>query len=328
MSNHTILPEVLHPDADTSSPVERPVNQTMHFTRSETFPPEGPASLITTTQTVSTTKPARPQPEGLRARFTPVGVPSPKPTITPVNPPKAKAVASSAAQDSSIDSTPKAGSSKKKRKHRDDGEDGPAATLISTPVFQKDAPSSSAAVPSGGTKKNTPAEKSAKKQKTGNRAAPRKETPVPVPSIGYSSGSGSRSNSFVGGVSASQPVARSRSSLSPGATLPATQVPVPFYSRPSMSPGAPLHATHAPLPVSAKQTPVPIPRAGGPSSVTSSSSRPPADAAAGVDEKQLKKERKKAAKDSVKVEKAVATKDRKVSQVPVPRFVGGKPVFS
>lgn len=304
----------------------------MHFTRSETFPPEGPA-ILTTTQTVSTTKPARPQPEGLRARFTPVGVPSPKPTITPIVPPKNKAVVSSAAQDNiSSSSTPK-GSSKKKRKHRDDGEDGPTAAFISTPVSNKET---SNAVPSGGIKKNPPAEKSAKKQKIGNGQTLGKQTPVPVPSTGYSSV-----------ISASQPIDRSqsRSSLSPGATLPATQVPVPQYNRRSMSPGATLPATQVPIPQynrrslspgvalpstqvplfsSLKQTPIPIPRAGGPS-VPPSSSRVPTDAAITGETKQQRKERKKADKEAAKAK--AATKDRKVSQIPVPQFVGGRLVL-
>ncbi|KAF3763661.1 hypothetical protein M406DRAFT_223179, partial [Cryphonectria parasitica EP155] len=142
--------------------LERPVQQTIHFTRSETFPPGGPAS-VTTTQTVATTKQARPQPEGLRARYTPLGVPAPKPSIAAPAPTK-KAQAKAAAQESGTPST----SSKKKRKHRDDGEDGPTATAsITTP-----------------SKKNNPAEKSNKKQKTSsdNNTA-RKVTPVPIPAM-------------------------------------------------------------------------------------------------------------------------------------------------
>lgn len=189
-------------DADALAPVEQPINQTMHFTRSETFPPEGPAS-VTTTQTVSTTKPARPQPEGLRARYTPLGVPSPKPTITAPIPAKSKAVTKVAEQTVAASSP-----SKNKRKHRDDGEDGPAATA-STPVHKKSGASG---------KKNAPAENSTKKQKTDNEAS-RKVTPIPPPRPGH--GGGSRSTPI---VSASQPAPRSRMSMSPGVGLPATQV--------------------------------------------------------------------------------------------------------
>lgn len=199
------LPQRFLPDTDALASVEQPINQTMHFTRSETFPPEGPAS-VTTTQTVSTTKPARPQPEGLRARYTPLGVPSPKPTITAPISAKSKAVAKVAEQTAAASSP-----SKKKRKHRDDGEDGPTTATVSTPV-QKN---------SGATgKKNTPAENSIKKQKTDNEA-PRKVTPIPPPRPGPSGGS--QPNSALS--ASSQPAPRSRRSMSPGVGLPATQVP-------------------------------------------------------------------------------------------------------
>lgn len=184
----------------------------MHFTRSETFPPGGPAS-VTTTQTVSTTKPARPQPEGLRTRYTPLGVPSQKPTI--MEPVSSKNKATAAA----VTDTP-GKSSKKKRKHRDDGENGPATTI--TPARKE---------PSSG-EKNITAEKSTKKQKTSNQTdrvgTPRRETPVPLPpqiNGGYRSSSN---------PPATQPAPRSRSSMSPGVSLPATRIP-------------------------AKQTPVPLP---------------------------------------------------------------------
>lgn len=163
---------------------------------------------MTTTQTVVTTKPARPQPEGLRARYTPLGVANPKPTFTA--PPPTQEAATSVAATPSV---PEA-SSKKKRKHRDDGEDGPIATTFTTPN-RKDTPSG---------KKNPTAEKSAKKQKISNEAdqpsVPRQQTPVPVPTRingAYRSGSS---------AAATRPAPRSRSSASPGAGLPATQVKV------------------------------------------------------------------------------------------------------
>lgn len=267
------------------APVEHPVNQTMHFTRSETFPPEGPASVVTT-QTISTTKPARPQPEGLRARYTPLGVPSPKPTINAPASAKQKAVAKAAEPDAAVASTPKA--SKKKRKHRDDdGEDGPAAT-VSTPV-QKDAAATS-------TKKNTPAEKSAKKQKTGDKA-PRKETPVLPPILG------SRSNSMASAYSNSQPAPRSRTSLSPGAALPATQIPT------------------------AKRTHVPIPTLRSYSSAGASGRSTPSEAP-----EDGKKARKTEKKERKKVEKKTldaAPRPAPAKNTPIlpPRFDGrGRPL--
>lgn len=249
----------------------------MHFTRSETFPPEGPAS-VTTTQTVSTTKPARPQPEGLRARYTPLGVPSPKPTITAPVLAKSKAVTKVAEQDVAATSPSKASPSKKKRKHRDDGEDGPAAT-VSTP-----AQKNSGAVG----KKNTPAEKSAKKQKTNNEAA-RKETPIlpPLPSHGGES----RPNSVAS--ASSQPAPRSRTSISPGVGLPATQIP------------------------SAKKTPIPIPTlpiypSAGPSSGSEETAKERKKA-----EKKVEKERKRAEKGASKAAEKTAAK---VTQVPTPQY--------
>ncbi|KAI3401110.1 hypothetical protein diail_256 [Diaporthe ilicicola] len=199
------------------SELGRPVNQTMHFTRSETFPPEGPAS-VTTTQTISkTTRPARPQPEGLRARYTPLGVPASKPTLTPIaGSQKNKSLSNVAAKEEAAISTPKS-SSKKKRKH--DGENGPAATPAN-----KDS------------SKSASAEKSAKKQKTNrdhehtvDRQPSRRETPVPLPphfSAG-SSPSPSLSSSRAGPAapSATQPAPVARRSASPGARLPSTQLP-------------------------------------------------------------------------------------------------------
>lgn len=255
----------------------------MHFTRSETFPPEGPASVVTT-QTISTTKPVRPQPEGLRARYTPLGVPSPKPTINAPVSAKNKAVAKAAEQDAAVASTPKA--SKKKRKHRDDdGEDGPAAT-VSTPV-QKDAAAT-------GNKKNTPAEKSAKKQKTGDKAPPRKETPVlpPVP------GSRSNSISIASASSSSQPAPWSRTSLSPGVALPATQIPT------------------------AKRTPVPIPTLPSYSSAGASGQSSPSEAP--KDGKKAKKTKagKKGSKkvDKETLEAASQTAPAKHTPILPPRF--------
>lgn len=242
----------------------------MHFTRSETFPPGGPAS-VTTTQTVSTTKPARPQPEGLRARYTPLGVPSPKPIIPPAV--KSKALARVAAQDARASSP---SSSKKKRKHRDDGEDESAATA-STP-----APKDSFSATPSGKKKNPPTEKSVKKQKTSKDDQPRKETPVPVPVPQLN---GTRSISF---TSASQPVARSRSSMSPGAALPATQVPT------------------------SKQTPVPVPRLGPPKGAGKMTKE---------DERETKKQEKERNKAEKKAAKAKTGKTpTKVSAIPTPQF--------
>lgn len=258
------------PVADVLVPVERPVNQTMHFTRSETFPPGGPASM-TTTQTVSTTKPARPQPEGLRARYTPLGVPSPKPTITA--PSKNKAIASVAAKDGTVTSTPSKSSSKKKRKHRDDGEDGPDASAF-TPV-QKDS-----AAPGS---KTIPAEKTTKKQKT-NTDTPRKETPIVPPQMFNAS---SRSNSM---VSASQPVARSRTSMSPGAALPVTQAP------------------------STKRTPILPPTIPKPTGTGQSSPVKERE----KQMKKLDKERKKAEKEATKSPKKTIPK--KMTQVLPPQF--------
>lgn len=197
----------------------------MHFTRSETFLPEGAAS-VTTTQTVSkTTRPARPQPEGLRARYTPLGVPASKKTLDPIaGSEEKKSGVDVAAQGATAISTPK--SSKKKRKH--DGENGP----VETPATKDSSKSASA-------------EKSAKKQKiirdhenTPDDQAGRKETPVPLPphlNVGSSSG-----------TKFSSPRAAS-------AVPPATQ-PAPVHRR-SDSPGGRLSSTQLPP----KQTPIPIP---------------------------------------------------------------------
>lgn len=192
----------------------------MHFTRSETFPPEGPVS-VTTTQTISkTTRPARPQPEGLRARYTPLGVPASKKSLTPIaGSQKNEPIANVAAQEAAAIRTPKS-SSKKKRKH--DGENGPAATPAN-----KDS------------SKSASAEKSAKKQKT-NRdrertvdgLASRKETPVPLPPH-FSANSSSSPRAGTAAPSATQP-APVRRSASPGTRIPSTQFP-------------------------AKETPIPIP---------------------------------------------------------------------
>lgn len=198
--------------------VGRPVDQTMHFTRSETFIPGGPSSM-TTTQTVSkTTRPARPQPEGLRARYTPLGVPaSNKPLNPQASPEKNKSVANVAAQEAAAVSTPKS-SSKKKRKH--DGENGPVATPVTKELS-----------------KSVSAEKTAKKQKTGNRndehaaegPTGRKETPVPLPphlSVGSSPGTNfSRPRAASAVPPATQPHPVSKRSASPGARLPSTQLP-------------------------------------------------------------------------------------------------------
>lgn len=233
--------------------VDRPVDQLVHFTRSETFPPEGPGSM-TTTQTISkTTRAARPQPEGLRARYTPLGVPASKKALTPnASSEKNKSVANVAAQEAAAVSTPKS-SSKKKRKH--DGENGPEATPAT-----KDS------------SKRASAEKSAKKQKTikeeehaADGQAGRKETPVPLPphlSVGSSSGS----NFSVQRAASAAP--------------PATQ-PAPVHRR-SASPGARLTSTQLP----SKQTPVPIPV---PLKLSSGVSTPDAKAREGKERKDKKK---------------------------------------
>lgn len=206
----------------------------MHFTRSETFLPEGPAS-VTTTQTVSkTTRPARPQPEGLRARYTPLGVPASKKALTPLPSSENQTIANAASQEASTISTPK--SSKKKRKH--DGENGPLATPAT-----KDS------------SKSASAEKSAKKQKIireheyiADEQLGRKETPVPLPphlSVGSSSGSKFSSPRAASAVPpATQPAPVHRRSDSPGGRLPSTQLP-------------------------SKQTPIPIPVPIKPSSIVS-----------------------------------------------------------
>lgn len=230
--------------------VGRSVDQTLHFTRSETFIPDGPSSM-TTTQTVSkTTRPARPQPEGLRARYTPLGVPASKKPLNPqASPEKNKSVANVAAQEAAAVSTPKS-SSMKKRKH--DGENGPVAT----PVTKESSKSASA-------------EKTAKKQKTGNRndeyaaggPAGRKETPVPLPphlNVGSSPGTKfSRPRAASAVPPATQPHPVSKRSASPGARLPSTQVPP-------------------------KQTPIPIPV---PIKVSSAASTPDAKAREGKEKK-------------------------------------------
>lgn len=263
--------------ADSFIVVNRTVNQSMHFTRSETFPPDGPAS-VTMTQTIATTKPARPQPEGLRARYTPLGVSSPKPTITA--PPSTKKAATSVVAGNT---TPEI-SSKKKRKHRDDGEDGPIANAI-TPNRKE--------TPSG--KKNSTAEKSAKKQKTSNEpdqtSAPRRQTPVPLPTqVNGAYRSGSKPPS-------TQAAPRSRSSASPGAALPATQVP-------------------------AKQTPIPLPPlVRSTSSVQLGSTTPMAGE--NQREQSVKKAKKAKKEKKIKAEEgedSPVTTSRKVSQILPPRY--------
>ena len=225
----------------------------MHFTRSETFPPEGPAS-VTTTQTVSkTTRASRPQPEGLRARYTPLGVPASKKALAPNASSENKSVANVAAQEVAAISTPKS-SSKKKRKH--DGENGPEAT----PAIKDSSKSASA-------------EKSAKKQKTirddehtADGQAGRKETPVPLPPYRSSVGSSSSTNFSVPRAASAAP--------------PATQ-PTPVHRR-SASPGARLPSTQLP----SKQTPVPIPV---PIKLSSAVSTPDAKAREGKERKDKKK---------------------------------------
>jgi hypothetical protein len=231
--------------------VGRPVDQTMHFTRSETFIPDTPSS-VTTTQTVSkTTRPARPQPEGLRARYTPLGVPASKKNLNPPASPEKKSVANVAAQEAAALSTPKS-SSKKKRKH--DGENGPVAT----PATKEHSKSASA-------------EKPAKKQKTSSRndekaaqgPSSRKETPVPLPPhlpVGSSSGSSPSRLGPASAVSpATQPHPVSKRSASSGRHLPSTQIPF-------------------------KQTPVPVPIP----NVSSAAGTPDAKAREGKDKKRNK----------------------------------------
>lgn len=224
----------------------------MHFTRSETFLPEGPAS-VTTTQTVSkTTRPARPQPEGLRARYTPLGVPASKKALAPIAGSEDKPVANVAAQEATAISTPKS-SSKKKRKH--DGENGPVATPAT-----KDS------------SKSASAEKSVKKQKiigdhehTADGQAGRKETPVPLPpllGVGSSSGTNSSRQRAASAVPpATQPTPVHRRSDSPGGGLPSAQLP-------------------------SKQTPIPIPV---PVKASSAISTPDAKAREGKERKEKKR---------------------------------------
>lgn len=233
--------------------VGRPVDQTVHFTRSETFLPEGPAS-VTTTQTVSkTTRPARPQPEGLRARYTPLGVPASKKTLNAIaSSEENKSVANAASQEATAISTPKS-SSKKKRKH--DGENGPVAT----PAIKDSSKSASA-------------EKSTKKQKiirehehvTDDQAG-RKETPVPLPphpSVSSSSGTNSSSLRAASAVPpATQPAPVRKPSESPGGRVPSTQLP-------------------------SKQTPIPIPV---PMKMSSSVGTPDAKAREGKERKEKKR---------------------------------------
>lgn len=256
----------------------------MHITRSETFGPGG-ASSVTTTQTVVTTKPARPQPEGLRARYTPLGVASPKPTFT-IPPPTQKAATSVAAAPRVPEASPK-----KKRKNRDDGEDGPIAAVTFTTPNRKDTPSG---------KKNPTAEKSAKKQKTSHEpdlpSVPKQQTPVPVPVPAQINGT-YRSGSV---ASATQPAPRSRSSASPGAGLPATQVKV-------------------------RQSPVPLPailrttgsgQLGTPRPSLAEDKKPEQPAMKVKKEKKEKKSQAKKADASA----AAAQTPRKVTQILPPKF--------
>lgn len=306
MSTHCVsLGKSRHSEYLLTHPVERSVDQTMHFTRSETFPPEGPSCVITT-KTVSTSKPGRAQPEGLRARYTPLGVPAP----APVN----KAIASVAAAESASASTPSKSSSKKKRKHSDydDGENGSVATTaITTPVFP---------APTKASSKITPAEKSAKKQKTSKEATARKETPVPLPPQ-FSSMAASAPR-----YPASQPAPRSWVSSSPmrATYLPAdhpmslTRHLIESRSRSrslSKSPGPALPATQLPPP-STKYSLVPHPTFPPPSSYAykgpSSFSSPAA--AAKEREKKAKKDRKRAEKEQAKEAEKAAKDSEKLAK--------------
>ncbi|ORY58886.1 DNA-directed RNA polymerase I subunit RPA34.5-domain-containing protein [Pseudomassariella vexata] len=77
-----------------STPVSHGVDSTVHIRREAKFGGESTVSATATDDYVRRPKPIREQPEGLRARFTPIGVPNPKPVPFTRPAVKASAIAS------------------------------------------------------------------------------------------------------------------------------------------------------------------------------------------------------------------------------------------
>ncbi|KAI0389078.1 hypothetical protein F5Y17DRAFT_450388 [Xylariaceae sp. FL0594] len=163
---------------DKYTSLNRGIDSTVHLRRMAKFGPGGEASAKATDDYVPKPKPVREQPEGLRARYTPIGVPTPIPLPSPITASQTKGQvqpASASANKSDVEMTSplptttpasKAKSSKlnskkeRKRKHATE-EDASAPTEAQT---------------------STPKEQPAKRLKA-QEANAKKQTPVQPPVI-------------------------------------------------------------------------------------------------------------------------------------------------
>ncbi|KAI1768450.1 DNA-directed RNA polymerase I subunit RPA34.5-domain-containing protein [Hypoxylon sp. FL1150] len=204
------------PAGDTYTPLNRGINDTVHLRRIAKFGPDGAISATATDEYTPVPKPIRQQPQNLKPRFTPIGVPTPMPPpieSLKVHPTLATETEQSEADfdsDSQAPATPtRAKGAKKsnvkngvlKRKHPEDEGDKSTSTKAATKRAKttkstttkvsstKETPVRPPTQPSQTNGASAPATKgkakAAKKEKKDPRSSvpPAKLTPVPVPSF-------------------------------------------------------------------------------------------------------------------------------------------------
>ncbi|KAI1385813.1 uncharacterized protein F4822DRAFT_432672 [Hypoxylon trugodes] len=178
---------------DKYSALNRGIDSTVHIRRKATFGPNGATSATATDDYTPIPKAIRDQPQGLRPRFTPIGVPNPalpqiqlpKPQSTPAQDDSSESESESESDEEVAAPKPKkpeVTNGNLKRKHPG-GEKAASKRPKTTTTISNKVSSVAPAFQVNGTaaKVQTPAKKEKKKDKYPVSAT--KQTPVPVPTI-------------------------------------------------------------------------------------------------------------------------------------------------
>ncbi|KAI0165145.1 DNA-directed RNA polymerase I subunit RPA34.5-domain-containing protein [Hypoxylon sp. FL1284] len=174
------------PAGDNYAALNRGIDSTVHLRRMAKFGPDSTVSATATTEYTPIPKPVRQQPQNLKPRFMPIGIPAPTPLAQPVRPSAALATQGESESDSDQDMTSMSMSQD-----------------TATPTVSKRSKKSNAADgklkrkhPGDESAKSTPvpaSEKSSKRAKTttdGTQPTGRKETPVRPPNAALASSNG------------------------------------------------------------------------------------------------------------------------------------------
>ncbi|OTA99144.1 hypothetical protein M426DRAFT_325389 [Hypoxylon sp. CI-4A] len=208
---------------DRYNTLDRSVDSTVHLRQIAKFGPNSSVSATATDAYTPIPKPIRNQPQGLKTRFTPIGVPSPQVQLAQPRP--SQDVPSSAPESADVEMTtipnsqPQSSGPAKKTKKSD----------AANGKLKRKQPSSeeqSSSVPESQSQ-----EKSAKRPKTITKAAKPKETPIQAPTPAHLV---PMPNGTSPSVSTPTRKPKKDSKVKYSATKPAKQTPVPVPVVPSM----------------------------------------------------------------------------------------------